>query len=281
MVGASGPIDPDDGLPTLPIGPWAEREKHQRVRRYVDISRGVRRKYLGSGRSGATYIDLFAGPGRCTIREENRIVDGSPLVAFREALRTGTPFSTVYIADTEESCAQAVSQRLARLGANVRTRTEDAEIAVDNICKNLDVHSLHFAFLDPFSLGALPFSIIEKLAAFQRMDLLIHVSSMDLQRNLSTYMEADPSPLDRFCPGWRNRVDPRRSQAQVRARLLAHFTSLIRDLGMTVAEGIESVRGRRNQPLYWLVFAARHERALEFWAKIRNVSGQGDLFSPF
>jgi hypothetical protein len=32
----------DDGLPLDEVGPWA-KEKHERLRKYVDISRGARR----------------------------------------------------------------------------------------------------------------------------------------------------------------------------------------------------------------------------------------------
>jgi hypothetical protein len=52
----------EDGLPLDDVGPWA-KEKLERLRKYVDISRAARRKFLhGSG--GATYIDLFCGSGR-------------------------------------------------------------------------------------------------------------------------------------------------------------------------------------------------------------------------
>jgi hypothetical protein len=33
----------------------------------------------------------------------------------------------------------------------------------------------------------------------------------------------------------------------------------------------ELVTGSRKQPLYWLAFAARHSKALEFWEKIRYL----------
>ena len=53
------PLD-DDGLPLDEVGAWA-KEKHERLRRYVDISRGARRKFA---RGGTTYVDLYCGTGR-------------------------------------------------------------------------------------------------------------------------------------------------------------------------------------------------------------------------
>ena len=43
--------DPDDGLPLLCVGPWAE-EKHARIEKYVDISCAVRKKFI-NGKGGA------------------------------------------------------------------------------------------------------------------------------------------------------------------------------------------------------------------------------------
>ena len=71
----------DDGLPLDEVGPWA-KEKHERLRKYVDISRAARRKFV-QGEGGATYIDIYCGSGRAIVRDSNERIDGSPLVAFR------------------------------------------------------------------------------------------------------------------------------------------------------------------------------------------------------
>ena len=53
---------PDDGLPIADdVGEWA-LEKHEPLRKYIDITRAVRRKYTEKLRAdefkgGATYID--------------------------------------------------------------------------------------------------------------------------------------------------------------------------------------------------------------------------------
>jgi three-Cys-motif partner protein len=134
---------------------------------------------------------------------------------------------------------------------------------------------LHFAFLDPFKLDPLPFSIIATLANFKRMDMLIHVSIHDLQRNLRTYME--DGTLDRFAPGWRDIVNPQSPGKNVRIGIFQHWLGLIRNLDMAPSEGIEIVTGTNRQPLYWLVLVARHQLAHKFWDAIRNVTPQGRL----
>jgi hypothetical protein len=53
-------VDGDDGLPAEEVGKWA-KTKHESLCRYIDISRGVRRKWIAPRKAGATYIDLFCG----------------------------------------------------------------------------------------------------------------------------------------------------------------------------------------------------------------------------
>jgi len=263
----------DDGLPVTKVGPWT-REKHERLVKYVDITRGVRRKFE---KVETTYIELFCGPGRSIIEDNKEIIDGSPILAARTAKESYVPYTKIHIADFEPSYVEAVSIRLRDITRDVHAYIGSAEQTVDNIIPHLDPRGLHFAFLDPYKLDPLPFSVIEKFAAFRRMDRLIHVSVHDFQRNLRRYMRADNGPLDRFAPGWQRAVDFKSPDKAIRAAIFQHWLGLIRSLDMAASEGIELVSGSKNQPLYWLVLVARHDRAHEFWDKIRNVSDQGRL----
>jgi len=267
--------DPDDGLPLACVGSWAE-DKHARVRKYVDISRATRRMYI-TGTGGATFIELFCGPGRARIRNTTRIVDGSTLVAAKEAQATGTMFTELHIADANASFVNVASQRLARLGVQARTYAGRSEDTVKEVARRLNKDGLHLAFLDPFDLKSLPFEVIRCLAGFKRMDMIIHVSLMDLQRNLDPYIGSQPSPLDIFVPGWRTVIEPMNSIATIRRGIFDYWLSLIRNEDMQPSQGIEKVTGSKNQPLYWLVFVARHELAMKFWDEIRNVSDQQQL----
>ena len=58
----------DDGLPLDEVGAWAKK-KHERLRKYVDITRDGAPKMLSSAHGGATYIDLYCGSGRPFIRD--------------------------------------------------------------------------------------------------------------------------------------------------------------------------------------------------------------------
>ena len=271
----------DDGLPVSEVGEWAI-EKHNRLRRYISITRGVRKKWLvpqaaGHRPAGATYIDLFCGPGRSRIRGTGQMIDGGPLVATSAAVIGGAAFSKVFLADQEASFVDAACSRLAARGVTATCHRGPAEETAKAIVEQLDPYGLHFAFLDPFNLGDLPFTEIEQLAKFKRMDMLIHVSVQDLQRNLRRYIAREGSALDRFAPNWRDCVDVDSRDEAVRASIFEHWRALLRGLGMQPSRGVELVTGERNQRLYWLVLISHHERADELWEKIRNTTGQGHL----
>ncbi len=267
----------EDGLPLDEVGPWVS-DKHGRLRRYIDISRAVRRKFV-EGFGGATYIDLFCGSGRAIIRDTGEKIDGSPLVAFKPAREGEVPFSAIHLADLSEERCQAAERRIAALGGKAIAEIGDAEQTTVQIVKQLNPSGLHFAFLDPYNLQDLPFSVIARLSRLKRIDILIHVSAQDLQRNLHSYTRPGDFRLERFAPGWREHVDLKQRQPAVRAAILAYWASQIRGLGLPPAHHAELISGpSKNQRLYWLVFVSRNNFAKTLWDKIRSLTGQRDLF---
>jgi three-Cys-motif partner protein len=260
----------DDGLPFDEVGAWA-KEKHERLRKYIDASRAARRKFT-EGPGGSTYIDLFSGAGRAIIRDTRELIDGSPLVAYETAKAGGAPFSNIYLADIEAEKASAALKRLQSVGGDAATFVGTAEKTVTEIVGRLNPYGLHFAFLDPFNLDALPFSVIECLSQIKRVDLLVHVSVQDLQRNLERYLAEENGPLDRFAPGWRTMVDLRQSQPAVRAGIITHWSNSLERLGLPRANHAELVAGTtKNQRLYWLMFASRSDFAKRLW---EDISGK-------
>jgi three-Cys-motif partner protein len=267
----------DDTLPLDEVGPWV-KDKHERLRRYVDISRAARRKWVQGNSKSATYVDVFCGSGRSIIRDTGEKIDGSPLVAFKSALAGGVPFSEIHIADQIEERCRAAERRIANAGGSANTYIGSADITANEIVKRLNPYGLHFVFLDPYNLQDLPFSVVKAFSSLKYIDLLIHVSVHDLQRNLDLYARSADSPLDRFAPGWRGTVDRRQGLAATRAAVFAFWASKIEELGLPPAKRAELVSGpTKNQRLYWLVFVSRSEFAKRLWDKIRVLSGQREL----
>jgi hypothetical protein len=105
------------------------------------------------------------------------------------------------------------------------------------------------------------------------MDMLIHVSVQDLQRNLDRYTQKG-GVFDSFVPGWRNRVELNQSIKPLRSALLECWLNDIRALGTRPARGIELVAGPRGQRLYWLVFVSAHDLGQKLWNAVREIRGQ-------
>ena len=270
-------LDPDDGLIVGEVGPWAT-EKHDRLRKYIEASRGARAKFLRpNGTGGASYIELYAGAGRSLITGTNQIIDGSAVVAFKAGQASGHPFSEMHLSDLEAQNSSALAQRIKALGGAPTSYVGAANVVVDQVMSAINPYGLHLAFLDPFNLAQLPFSIIEKMLRVKRMDMIIHVSLQDLQRNLDKHSRVGGT-LDIFAPGWRDAVDVNQSTAALRAAFIEYWLGAIRSLGTRPATGIPLIVGEKNQRLYWLVFLSSSPLGQKLWNDVQNLRGQGSLF---
>lgn len=269
-------VEGDDGLPAEIVGVWA-KEKHDCLCRYVDISRKTRTKYLGFGKAGATYIDLFCGPGRCRVRNTDEWIDGGVVAAWKKSQEGGAPFSQVFIADIDAQRRQAAAIRLRNLGAPVVEVDGAAVGAAKAVTAQINAYGLHFAFLDPFDLRTLDFNIIVTLSALRRIDMLVHVSLMDLQRNTKIYATKSNSPFDTFAPGWRDKVSIAQSQQELRKQIFYFWRNKVASLGVWPSIHTRLISGGHNQPLYWLLMAAKHPLPHKFWSTASNIEGQGEF----
>jgi len=269
--------DPQDGLLAEVVGDWVVNEKHERLVRYVDASRFARRMYIE--KSEATFIDLFCGPGRVNIRNSCLFYDGGVVAACRMAREKGVPYNSVHIGDIDHEVVDTCAKRLRELGETVTTYYGSAENTVNNVVDRLNSVGLHLAYLDPYNLDSLPFVILNRLSNLKRMDMLIHVSVQDLQRNLPMFLESNTSTLDRFAPDWRNSIkDSSQPNLKMRAAIMEHWLELVRNLGMSPSKASELVTGPKGQRLYWLMFASRNEFPEKLWNQVRSITKQGEFF---
>ncbi len=268
--------DPSDGLLAMPVGEWA-KEKHALLKLYIEIARAVRGKFVGAGKAGATFIDLYSGPGRAYIKGTNTFIDGSPLVGWLASVDCGVQFTGIHINDTNSEFLEAAYGRLTRLSAPVKKYGGEAQKVAEILANELNPYALHFALLDPFNL-VLPFEVIRSLSRLKRIDLLIHVSAMDLQRNWGRYTQQEQSPLDYFAPGWRDFVDLVQSEESARLSFIKYWVGLLEKLGFDGHVRFELIKGSKNQPLYWLVLVAKHEIAMKFWKKAAQHGKTQEMF---
>jgi three-Cys-motif partner protein len=138
------------------------------------------------------------------------------------------------------------------------------------IVQRLDPEGLHLAFLDPHNLGTLSFDLFESLAKLKRIDVIVHVSLSDLQRNADRYTSAAHDQFDKFAPGWRGHVGTDMNQEALRGGIIQYWSDKVMALGLPRAKHCELITGTQGQRLYWLILLARHELAHTLWSKISS-----------
>ena len=207
-----------DGLIVRPSGPWI-RKKYFFLERYADIfTRGMKRQW------DLTYIDLFAGPGRCRIDLMNEETDGSPLIALNY------DFSRYIFIEKDEKSYDALKKRCA--DSPKRSRTQFIPGDCNSVIQKVDPTGLSLAFIDPTGID-IHFDTIKTLTKNRRVDLLMTIQlGMDIKRNFGAYVKTGQgSQLDLFLGGgvdWQHLKTPR--------DVVTLYKSKVRELGYSTVE---------------------------------------------
>ena len=270
-------VEEDDGLPTRDSGTWAA-SKLWFWNRYIDITTSSMVGHPGWP-EGLVYLDLFAGPGVCTIRNTNRRVPGSPLIAANAPRQ----FRKILLCELDPNNAQACEDRLKKSPARDRYKLfcGDCNEKISQIVKEIPRGALTLAFLDPTGLHA-RIDTIKTLAETGRVDLLIlFPDAVDVIRNVETYIPDLDSNLDQVLgpdSHWREewRAIGGAEGSKARRLFATLYKRQLEKHAQYTVFGEEVIKGK-NGPLYRLVFASKHERGLEFWDKItkKELGGQG------
>ena len=152
-----------------------------------------------------------------------------------------------------------------------------AYVTFHEVANRLDTNGLHLAVLDPHNLETLDFSIIQRLAAFKHMDIIVHFSVSDERRNWDTYIDSPSSALDAFAPGWRKNVDVKRGRRVGRRKLFEYWCSLVSALGLNVSDVVHEVTNQKRVPLYRLLLLSGHPLPEKLWSTTTG-SKQIELF---
>jgi three-Cys-motif partner protein len=187
------PVPGTDSLPVQCVGPWV-LDKYCFLERYVDATRAARKKF--SENNNAVFLDLFAGSGRCVVKNEDREVDNGGL---RVINYQKVPFNEYYFIDISPANEVAFRKRVAtRQGCYFRCG--DSNSTIEDLVNTfvLKDYRYHFTYIDPFGPDGLKFSTIESLAKLKRIDLLINFPIGSIKRNIPKWLEGDSTILDEF-----------------------------------------------------------------------------------
>lgn len=270
-------VSEDDGLPCRDCGRWTE-DKLWFWHRYLSITTNA---MVGNPnwKSGLVYVDLFAGPGVCRMRETGQRIPGSPLIAAHAP----KPFEKILMVELDEINADACNERMRRSPAADRYRVfqGDCNELIKDVTREIPRGALTLAFIDPEGLH-IHFETLKELASDRRVDfLLLFADAIDVVRNVDQYEKESDSTLDKMLGSdseWRD------DWAQLQNRSGAHVRSLFPKIYQRQIKKHLKYSGFRQKiikgpqgPLYTLIYASMHERGLEFWDKItkKDRTGQG------
>lgn len=262
----------DDGLALAEVGAWAE-DKHRLVALYAQMfARAMKGKW-----QTLTYLDLFAGPGRCRMRDSGVIQLTSPTLV----LSSSADFDRYVFCEQDPGAADALARRARRdfPGRPVEVRVGDANSLAAGIAAAIpERSSLSFCFLDPYRMANLRFQTVESLAS-RRMDFLVLIpSGMDSNRNVRTYAKAGHTLVEAFCGAadWRNRWDDDLKRGHTfETFIVEEFGRSMTRLGYR-SGGLERAHPIRsddkNQLLYRLAFYSKSELGDKFWREAQKYS---------
>jgi len=270
----------DDGLPVRESGSWTE-DKLFDWNRYVEITTTA---MVGkpNWQGGVVYVDLFAGPGVCEIRDSKKRIPGSVLIAAFAP----KPFAKIIACELDPVKAEACEKRLAaaEVGAKAKVIVGDCNQRIADITNQIPDRALTLAFIDPEALDV-NFSTVEALTKNRRVDLMVlFADRMDIVRNVANYAQQKQSKLDTFLgqgSDWRTKWEslPNQNAQNVCNLFTEIYQSQLQNIGYLVF----SHKRMRSQtsPLYRMIYASKDERGLDFMqkAQIKDRHGQRDL--PF
>lgn len=246
------------------VGRWVPEMKHTFLAKYVEGTRRARGKF-----KKRVFVDLFCGPGRVQVKGELTTRHGGAQIAWQHSRRDGAEFTSCLVGDLDASRASACADRLRALGAPARAFPGAAEATVNQMLEAIPNSALCLAYLDPYNLQYLSFSVIEKLAKLPYVDFAVHFSTMDLRRNVLMEYNPERARFDAAAPGWRQHVDP---VAFVRGdadeAFFEYWCGLVKGLGFSISQRMPLVRDEGNRPLYHLVFFSRHELPNRIWGDV-------------
>lgn len=266
-----------DGLVVRESGVWIE-EKFYYLERYLRVfSVGMKNLWPDQ----LYYIDLFSGPGRCLIRENQKELEGSPFLALKYNFRK------YFLFENDPDCLNALTRRVEKLPGEIRKKVEiipgDCNEEVSKT--KFPVSGLGLAFIDPTGISQIAFETVRRLTENRKLDLLINFpEGMGIRMNLHHYTRNEENALNTFLGSdrWKRRFQQTPTSFEQACREIANeYLENLAGLGyLDMDSDWVPVKTNQNALLYYLFFASKHPRGTDLWHKIGRIDphGQRKLF---
>ncbi len=267
----SNVVSTQDGLPVRCVGHWAYDKIYRLVQYFGIFSGGMKKKWVG-----LNYVEICSGPGRCILREDGTEIDGTALAIIHspnfDFLR-----KAIFI-DGSQRVVDTLNERIKNLGvsqiAHAMVGNYEDGPGLCQILSCLPPGCLNFVFIDPTECDV-PFATIKGITDhLQNADLLINVAiGTDVNRNIVN-AATDPSfarvrqKYEQFLglPGFCSRPDVLElAQREDHDDLRRQFADAYKDQLGTLGYDFTDIRKVKHY--YYLLFASRKSKGLEFWRK--------------
>ncbi|MFL5894046.1 MAG: three-Cys-motif partner protein TcmP [Thermoleophilaceae bacterium] len=255
-----------DGLVARLVKPHSAEKARMVSADLGTVGRAMRRQWFD-----VSYFELFSGPGLLIDDVTGEEVAGSPL----QALAIQSPFDNYVFSDDMPLCADALNKRIGSR-PNVRVLCGDANDFehLERICALIDPRDLVIAYLDPAKPN-LYFETVAYLARrFRFIDFIINLPFSGIHRSLAVGGCDRPAlMLNHPRPQKLIHADPGRTAQNIRD----HYDAQLRNIGFEhIARRCVNTT-RTNSPLYDIVLASRHPRAVELWEKANRLPKSAQL----
>ena len=274
-----------DGLPVRCVGEWAYDKIYRLVQYFGIFAHGMKNRWGGR----LNYVEICSGPGRCITREDHTEMDGTALAViqsphFKELRKA------VFI-DASPRVVDILNQRIKALAASHIAEAVVGDYSdAPGICRilnRLPDSCLNLVFIDPTNCDV-PFQTIQRVAAhLQNADLLINVAlGTDVNRNLVRAIllpnhKTARAKYERFLgtPGFCAQPEvvglaKRAGHEDLRRKFADTYDHKLK------GEGYGHTDVRPVKHYYYLLFASRNPKGLEFWKKACTYSpdNQKEMF---
>jgi len=257
----------EDGLSLRCTGSWS-KEKIGLFKYYAEMFvTGMKNKW-----EKRYYIDLFAGPGKCIIREDLGEIDSSCL----EIINLKDKFTKYFLVDKSLSCIKDLKKRVGDDKSAVFLN-EDSNLEIKKIIQTIPENSLSLAIIDPDSLQ-FHFDNYTELSKC-RVDLIVTYPIGPIERAISSvYKQRLKSDiLDKFHPEWEKIISKKgwgNSKKENIRDLIKDYIKKIEKLGYFSSNLIQPFKNQKNTTLYYLFAFSKSEKGISFWRKATQGMGK-------
>ncbi len=275
-----------DGLPVRCVGDWAY-EKIYRLNQYFGIfAIGMKNKW-----SGLNYIEICSGPGRCIDRYNGKEFDGTALTIINH--KSFEFIKKAIFIDNNIEVIETLNKRLQFLGKSHFAKAVEGDYnnieQIELILSKLPQKCLNLVLLDPTDCSV-PFSLIKVIdKSLINTDFIMNVAfGTDLKRgrNLRNAILNDNYPSRVKYESFLGSADFFENIQVIETAKKGTEDNLIRLFLSEYKKNLTQIGFKQLdlEPVkqyYYLLYASKSKRGLDFWQKANSIDPTGQYNIKF